>query len=94
MEIIIAIITATGLAVPAFLILRNTREKDEDVKQLAQESGHAAHMAAIVGGLESFIKVLQEDRQIGRDEIIELRATVAALRKAKGRIAEIENGTT
>lgn len=93
MEVIIALITATGLAIPAYLVLRSTRQKDEDTKQLAAESGHAAHMSVVVGGLESVIKALQEDNKIGRGEIGKLRAVNEALRKAKGRIAEIENGS-
>lgn len=100
MEIILAIITAAGVAVPAYLILRSTREKDEGTKKLAEESGHTAHMSVIVGGLESVIKALQEDRRIAtdergreREELREVRAAYDALRRAKGRIAEIENGS-
>lgn len=100
MEVILAIITAVGLAIPGYVVLRSTRQKDEDTNRLAKESGHTAHMSVIVGGLESVIRALQEDRKIALDErgreraeLIEVRAAYDALRRAKSRIAEIENGS-
>lgn len=97
---IIPALGAGALAVVACLGWWRTKGMDAATEQARTESGHAAHVTQAVDALESVIKALQEDREFWRGNSRELEREISKLRsakdvvsEAKGRIAEIENGT-